>query len=349
MSTNPLPARGASSNPANRFVPLNYEPWEDHDPSEDPSPRTQFFRDESRNVLATNDSPDICFDFSFNPYRGCEHGCIYCYARPTHEFLSFSPGLDFETKIMVKEDAAKLLRKTFSSKKWKPQSVAFGGVTDCYQPAERRFMITRQCLEVCVDFLNPMGVVTKSALVTRDIDLLSELARHQAAGVYISVTTLDPELARRMEPRAATPTARLRAVRELSEAGIPVGVMFSPVIPGLNDHELNDVMREAAAAGAKGCFYTVVRLPYAVKDLFEEWLVTHYPERKDKVLGRIRDTRSGKLNESEWGIRMRGQGPWADTFNKFFKLARERAGLAEGMPRLSAASFRRPGEQQALF
>jgi DNA repair photolyase len=345
----PLSLRGAAGNPANRFVPLNYEPWEDFDPSEDPAPRTQFFRDESRTLLAENDSPDLPFNFSLNPYRGCEHGCIYCYARPTHEYLSFSAGLDFETKIMVKENAPELLRKTFLSKKWEPQGISLSGVTDCYQPAERRLLITRHCLEVCSEFRNPVGIVTKSALVARDIDLLAELALHQAAGVFMSVTTLDHDLARRMEPRAATPTARLRAMRELADAGIPVGVMFAPVIPGLNDHELNDVLSAAKAASAKSAFYTIVRLPFAVKDLFADWLEQNYPERKDKVLGRIWDVHGGQFNDSRFGIRMRGEGEWADTFRQLFRLARERAGLAGSMPPLSAAAFRRPNQQQALF
>jgi DNA repair photolyase len=349
MSKIPLSGRGAVSNPSNRFVPLNYEPWEDFDPSEDPAPRTQFFRDDSRTLLAENDSPDIPFTFSLNPYRGCEHGCIYCYARPTHEYLSFSPGLDFETKIMVKENAPALLRKTFLSKKWEPQSISLGSVTDGYQPAERRLLITRRCLEVCTEFRNPVGIVTKSALVARDADLLADLARDQAAAVFVSVTTLDPELARRMEPRAATPIARLRAVKELSDAGVPVGVMFAPVIPGLNDHELTDVLAAAAEAGARGAYFSVVRLPFAVKDMFAEWLEQHYPERKDKVLGRIRDIRSGKLNDSRFGVRFRGEGEWSDTFRQLFRVARERAGLAGGVPPLSAAAFRRPDQQQDLF
>lgn len=349
MSTHPLPGRGAASNPPNRFIPLNYEPWEEFDPNEDPAPTTQFFHDESRSLLAENDSPDLPFTYSFNPYRGCEHGCIYCYARPTHEYLSFSPGIDFETKIMVKRRAAELLRQTFLSKKWQPQGIAFGSVTDCYQPAERRFQITRRCLEVCVEFRNPVGVVTKSAMVSRDADLLADLARDQAAGVYLSITTLDAELARRMEPRAATPTARLRALRELTDAGVPVGVMFAPVIPGLNDHELNDVLTAAKQAGARAAYYTVVRLPFAIKDLFSEWLLLHYPERADKVLGRIRDVRGGKLNDPRFGVRMRGEGEWADVFSQHFRLARDRAGISCDMPPLSAAAFRRPGRQQALF
>lgn len=349
MYTSPPTGRGAVANPPNRFIALNYEPWPDYDASEDPAPRTQFFRDDTRSILATNDSPDIPFRFSLNPYRGCEHGCIYCYARPTHEYLSFSSGLDFESKIMVKEDAPELLRKHFSSPKWEPEPVTLGGVTDGYQPIERRLQLTRRCLQVFAEFCNPIGIVTKSALVTRDIDILSELHQHQAAGVFLSVTTLDADLARTMEPRASAPTARLRAVRELADAGLRVGIMFAPVIPGLNDHEVNDILQAAADAGAQSAGYVVLRLPYEVAPLFSDWLSRHYPDRKEKVLGRIRDMRGGKLNDSTWRIRMKGQGQWAETFEQLFKLARDRAGLNKQLPSLSAASFRRPNEQRSLF
>jgi DNA repair photolyase len=349
MFSSPTPGRGAAHNPPNRFIPLNYEPWPDYDASEDPAPRTQFFRDDSRSILASNDSPDIPFRFSLNPYRGCEHGCIYCYARPTHEYLSFSSGLDFETKIMVKEDAPQLLRQHFQSKKWEPQSVALGAVTDPYQPIERRIELTRRCLQVFAEFRNPVGIVTKNALVTRDIDILSELHRYQAAGVFLSVTTLDCELARTMEPRASTPAARLRAIRELADAGLRVGVMFAPVIPGLNDHEVHDVLQAAAAAGAQSAGYVVLRLPYEVAPLFSDWLERHYPDRKDKVLGRIKAMRGGQLNQSEFGTRMTGAGPWAETFRQLFQLSRTRVGLNQRLPSLSAAAFRRPGETQSLF
>jgi len=349
MYTSPPTGRGAVANPPNRFIALNYEPWPDYDASEDPAPRTQFFRDDTRAILATNDSPDIPFRFSLNPYRGCEHGCIYCYARPTHEYLSFSSGLDFESKIMVKEDAPELLRKHFSSPKWEPQPVTLGGVTDGYQPIERRLQLTRRCLQVFAEFRNPIGIVTKNVLVTRDIDVLSELHQHQAAGVFLSVTTLDADLARTMEPRASAPTARLRAVRELADAGLRVGIMFAPVIPGLNDHEVNDVLQAAANAGAQSAGYVVLRLPYEVAPLFSDWLSRHCPDRKEKVLGRIRDMRGGRLNDSTWGMRMKGQGQWAETFKQLFKVARDRAGLNKQLPSLSAASFRRPNEQLSLF
>ena len=350
MSTNPpIRGRGAAENPPNRFIPIARVPLPDYDPSEDPAPQTQFFRDATRDVLATNTSPDIPFTYSLNPYRGCEHGCTYCYARPTHEYLGFSAGLDFETKIVVKEDAPELLRKLFRSPKWQPQSVGIGSATDPYQPVERRLRLTRRCLEVFAEFRNPVGVVTKSALVTRDADLLGELARHRAAAVFLSVTTLDPDLARRMEPRAATPTDRLRAVEELRKAGVPVGVMVAPVVPGLTDHEAPGILRAAADAGATTACYVVLRLPLGVKDLFAAWLERHYPGRGDKVLGRIRDTRGGKLNDSRFGVRMRGEGEWAETFNQLFKVARRKVGLDRPLPEVSAAAFRRPGQQLTLF
>src|SRR5262249_9850748 len=239
---------------------------------EDPSAKTQFFRDESRVILASNNSPDIPFTYSLNPYRGCEHGCVYCYARLTHEYLSLSPGLDFETKILVKEDAPELLRKTLSSPKWVPQCVSISGVTDPYQPVERRLQLTRRCLQVFAAFRNPVAIVTKNALVTRDIDVLQELASVNAAAVFVSGTSLAPALARVMEPRTSTPAARLRAIQELAQAGVPVGVMTAPVIPGLTDHEVPAILRAAAEAGARGAGYVTLRLPGAVADLFEQWL-----------------------------------------------------------------------------
>jgi DNA repair photolyase len=350
LTERPIHGRGTAGNPANRFIPLYREPFDDHDPSEDPAPQTLFFRDRSRSVLAENDSPDIPFRLHFNPYRGCEHGCSYCYARPTHEYLSLSAGLDFETRIMVKPNAPDLLRKALSSPRWEPQPVGISGVTDAYQPVERRARITRRCLEVFAEFRNPVGIVTKSALVARDRDVLAELARHQAAVVFLSITTLDAELARLMEPRAAAPHARLRAIRELTDAGVPCGVMMAPVIPGLNDHEAADIVAAAAAAGARGAAHVLLRLPFAVKELFSDWLDRHVPEKKDKVLGRIRDLRDGKLNDSTFGKRMTGEGPWAEAFRSLFRAARKKAGLPSDLPPLSTAAFRRPGGTQlALF
>jgi DNA repair photolyase len=262
-----------------------------------------------------------------------------CYARPGHEFLGLSAGLDFESQIFVKEDAPELLQKELASPKWIPQTVSMSGVTDPYQPVERRLQLTRRCLEVFAEFRNPVGIVTKSALVARDRDVLGELARYQASQVFLSITTLDTDLARNMEPRAATPTARLRAIRELSDAGIPVGVLVAPIIPGLNDHEAPMILKAAAEAGALCAGYVTLRLPFAVKDLFVAWLEQHYPHKKERVLGRLRETRGGKLNDSQFGRRMRGEGNWADLFSRMFKLHGQRAGISDGGPELSAAHF----------
>ena len=348
-----IPGRGTAVNPPNRFEPLILTPDPDFlalDPEERPHPRTQFFTDATASLLTENDSPDIPFTIGLNPYRGCEHGCAYCFARPYHEYLGWSSGLDFETKIMVKTRAPALLREEFSSPRWRPQSIAMSGVTDCYQPCERQFRVTRGCLEVCAEFRQPISIVTKNALVTRDIDVLRELARHQATAVYLSVTTLDTDLAGQLEPRASRPAARLRAIRELSAAGIPVGVMVAPVIPGLTDHELPAILAAAAAAGATSAGYIVVRLPHAVKEIFQQWLADHAPGKSARVLDRIRQIRGGSLNVSEWGKRLKGEGIFADQLRTLFTATARRAGLNLDRHPLSTASFRRPGgEQMNLF
>jgi DNA repair photolyase len=350
INHNPIHGRGASQNPPNRFDKLVYIPDADSPDADSPSPRTQFLRDASRSIIAHNDSPDVGFDSSINPYRGCEHGCIYCYARPTHEFLGLSAGLDFETKILVKEDAPELLRKELSSPGWKPQVLAISGVTDPYQPVESRLQITRKCLKVLAEFRNPVAIITKNQLVTRDIDLLQELARHNAACVSVSVTTLDADLARIMEPRTSSPALRLAAIEALARADVPVGVMVAPVIPGLTDHEIPSIVSAAAAAGARQAGYTVVRLPYAVAELFEQWLTEHMPDRKKKILSHIRDIRGGKLNDPEFKSRMRGEGIYAEQIKSLFRLACRRAGLNSEKSALSTASFRRPGSTQlSLF
>jgi DNA repair photolyase len=345
----PIRGRGAATNPANRFELLQYEP----DPELEPdgsTPITQFFRDSSRSVIARNDSPDVGFDASINPYRGCEHGCVYCYARPTHEYLGFSAGLDFETKIMVKEDAPELLRGELSSPHWKPQPLALSGVTDPYQPIERRLHLTRRCLEVLAEFRNPVVIITKNRLVTRDTDLLVELASHRTISVFVSVTTLDPELARTLEPRATAPAGRLAAIEELAKAGVPVGTLIAPIIPGLTDHELPAIAAAVASAGARYAGYVMLRLPYAVTNLFTEWLERHRPASKERVLGRIRDVRNGNLNDPRFGSRMRGEGVLAEQIRALFHLACERAGLNQSRPELSTAAFRRPqGTQRLLF
>ena len=340
------PARGAGSNPPNRFEHLSFERDADWDPEQDPLPRTVFLRDRSSKIITTNDSPDVGFEHSINPYRGCEHGCVYCFARPTHEYLGFSAGLDFETKIMVKEDAPKLLREELSAPGWVPKVIALSGVTDPYQPVERRLKLTRGCLEVLAEFRNPVTVVTKNNLVTRDLDLLAELAGCRAAAVFISVTTLDTELRRILEPRTSPPGARLATIGALAKAGIPTGVLVAPVIPGLTDHEVPAILEAAAAAGASFAAQATLRLPYAVAPLFEEWLARHVPEKKDKVLNRLRALRRGKLNNSEFGLRLRGEGIFAEQMARLFQVACRRAGGLDREPELSTAFFRRPAGAQ---
>jgi DNA repair photolyase len=338
--------RGAAENPANRFERIVYERDPDWDEADDPAPKTQFFRDATASIITYNDSPDVGFDASINPYRGCEHGCIYCYARPYHEYLGFSAGLDFETKIVVKENAPELLRRELLSPKWHPRVLAMSGVTDPYQPIERRLKLTRRCLEVLAEFRNPVAIITKNLLVTRDVDLLGELARYEAAAVCVSITSLDAELARIMEPRTAQPAARLRTIRDLTKAGVPAGVLIAPVIPGLTDHEIPAIVHAAAEAGARFAGCVPVRLPFAVKDLFQQWLERHVPDRKAKVMARIRAMRGGKLNESEFGKRMRGEGPLAEQTMKLFRVACDKAGIPRRGPHLSTAAFRRPGGKQ---
>jgi DNA repair photolyase len=346
-----LKGRGTSENPANRFERLSYS-WEDEGPcdpdgDERPSPRTLYMRDPSRQILSHNDSPDVPFDTSVNPYRGCEHGCVYCYARPTHEYLGFSAGLDFETRILVKERAPELLREALGKPSWKPQVIGMCGVTDAYQPIERRLRITRRCLEVLAEFRNPVGLITKNALVAQDVDVLSDLARWNAASVSLSITTLDGELQRVMEPRASHPQERLRAVERLSSAGIPVGVTIGPVIPGLTDHEIPAILDAAAKAGARRAGFIMLRLPHGVADLFETWLKQHRSERAAKVMSRIRSVRDGRLNDPGFGSRMRGGGIFAEHIEQLFDLSCRRVGLTRDHPELSTRHFR--GRQLSLF
>ena len=344
-----LKGRGAIGNPLNRFETLVVERDE-----EAPAPErieTELLRDTSRSVIAYNDSPDVGFNASVNPYRGCEHGCVYCYARPFHEYLGFSAGLDFESRILVKEDAPELHRKELSAAKWTPQTLAMSGVTDCYQPAERRLQITRRCLAVLAEFRNPVAIITKNELVTRDIDILQELVAHQAAVVVLSITTLDPEVARRMEPRASHPRDRLKAIERLAAAGIPVGVNVAPVVPAITDHEMPKILEAAANAGATRAGYTVMRLPGAVAGLFEKWLEEHFPDRKDKVLNRVRELRGGQLYDARFGSRMKGEGLFAEQIRVTFQTFKRRYGLDQPFPELSTAAFRVPGrvEQLGLF
>jgi DNA repair photolyase len=352
MPTLPMHPRGRGTglNPSGRFERLAVE--SEQDAAADDCPRivaTEFFRDASRTVISRNDSPDIPFTFSLNPYRGCEHGCIYCYARPYHEYLGFSAGLDFETKILVKEDAPELLRRELGARSWRAEAIAFSGVTDPYQPVERTLRVTRRCLEVLADCRQPVSVITKSGLVARDGDLLADLARESAAHVTITITTLDEALRRSLEPRAASASVRLAAIAALARHGVPVGVMVSPVIPGLTDHEVPRILEAAAEAGATFAGFTMIRLPHGVGPLFEAWLDAHAPGSREKVLGRIRDVRGGRLDQSRYGARMRGQGPLARLAASLFHVSRERAGLAAGAPPLAAASFRHPCRPGTLF
>ncbi|MFQ5667035.1 MAG: PA0069 family radical SAM protein [Candidatus Binatia bacterium] len=336
-----FPNRGTRGDPESRYERIHLEVDNDTGDGSSRLP-TVFYRDTSRTVLARNDSPDVGFRFSLNPYRGCEHGCIYCYARPTHEYLSFSAGLDFERRILVKHDAPELLRQTFLSPRWQPALVALSGNTDCYQPIERHLQLTRRCLAVFREFLNPVGIVTKSALVTRDIDLLRALAGHGAAHVLVSITSLDGALAHRMEPRAATPERRLETVRGLSAAGVPVGVLVAPVIPGLNDEEIPRILRAAAAAGACSASWTLLRLPRPVDELFSHWLAEQFPARRQRVLGRIRQCRGGQLSDARFGRRMRGEGPYAEHIEALFRTAARRHHLDRPLPVLNASVFHRP-------
>ena len=336
--------RGSSHNPRNRFEPLALVP--DGAPV---GPSTRFLKDTSRSIISYNDSPDVGFEASVNPYRGCEHGCIYCYARPTHEYLGFSAGLDFESRILVKERAPELLKRELASRRWKPQVIAMCGVTDPYQPVERRLELTRGCLKVLAAFRNPVAIVTKNHLVTRDVDILKELAGRDAAVVFISVTTLDSDLCGRMEPRTSQPHVRLSAIRALSDAGIPVGVLVAPVVPALTDHEVPAILAAAAEAGAKCAGYSLLRLPFGVKDLFDRWLEENYPDRKEKVLNRVREIRGGRLNDAGFKTRMKGEGIFAEQVEALFHTACRKLGLTRRSWNLSTASFRAETDQLSLF
>jgi len=347
----PQRGRGAVSNPTGRYEPRVRET--DPELVDEPReirPETILIEDKSRSIVSTNDSPDIGFDASVNPYRGCEHGCSYCYARPTHEYLGYSAGLDFESKILVKRNAAALLRAELAKPSWKPKTVAFSGVTDCYQPAERNLKLTRGCLEVLAECRNPAGIVTKNHLVTRDADLLSELAKFGASCVVVSIPTLDAELSGRLEPRASRPVRRLAAIEALAKAGIPVGVNVAPIIPGLTDSDIARVIQAAANAGATFAGMTMLRLPLTVAPIFTAWLDENEPGRKEKILNRVREVRGGKLNESGFGDRMRGHGIYAEQARRMFELSCKKHGIASKGPKLAAAHFRRPrGPQGELF
>lgn len=340
--------RGATNNPKGRFEPFDVEyDYDDLDPNDErPRLKTRFYDDHSESVITYNKSPDIPFEASLNAYRGCEHGCAYCYARPTHEYLGFSAGLDFESKIMVKRAAPELLKRELSSRRWKPQVIAMSGVTDPYQPVERSLRLTRSCLQVLRDFRNPVGIVTKNRLILRDVDLLAEMAEQDLCSVSISLTTLDAELARKMEPRTSPPAARLEAIEGLAQAGVPVGILLSPVIPGLNDHEIASILKAAREAGASFASYILLRLPYGVKDIFFDWLAEAYPAKQDKVESRIRSIRGGTLNQTEFGKRFSGEGVFAEQIRQLFTAAHRREGYSSSGPELRRDLFRRVDDAQ---
>jgi DNA repair photolyase len=338
--------RGSHLNPPNRFEQVHKEHDLENLDGEDlealRDPRTEYLLERSRSIVTENQSPDIPFRYSINPYRGCLHGCSYCYARPTHEYLGYNAGLDFETKIVVKENAPDLFREFLTRDSWMPEPITLSGVTDCYQPAERRFRLTRGCLEVAWEARQPMSVITKNALVLRDLDLLKDMAAENLVHVNLSVTTLDADLARSMEPRTSTPAARLRAVRGLADAGVPVRVLVAPVIPGLNDSDIPAVLEAAKQAGARAAGYQLLRLPLTVAPVFREWLEREQPKRVSKIEGRIRDTRGGRLNDAEFGRRMCGTGETARLIGELFRLFSRRHGLDGELPPYDCSRFRPP-------
>ena len=358
--TNPFAPKGRGShvNPPNRFgLPMAVPDFEHIEHDEEAlkallNPAAEYIPDCSRTVVSENDSPDVPFRYSLNPYRGCSHGCTYCYARPTHEYLGYSAGLDFETKILVKEDAPALFRDFLTRDRWVPEPVILSGVTDCYQPAERRFRLTRGCLEVTVEARQPISIITKNALVLRDLDLLRDLAADNLVRVTVSVTTLDPGLARSMEPRTSTPAARLRALRTLNDAGVPAVALIAPVIPGLNDAEIPAILAAAKEAGARAAYWQMLRLPLTVAPVFLEWLQRERPDALNRVEGRIRDVRGGRLNSPAFGERMRGTGGLARQIGDLFHLFARRHGLDNKLPPCDCTKFRPPAGrngQRRLF
>ena len=340
--------RGAANNPANRFLKVSQEAdYEQLEFDDDllgklERPATRYFDDTSKSVISENNSPDIPFRYSLNPYRGCLHGCSYCYARPTHEYLGLSAGLDFETKIFVKRDAPLLFQAWLARPKYVCEPVMLSGVTDCYQPIERKLQITRQCLQAALEAKQPVSLITKNAMVTRDIDVLGELASLGLSRVALSINSLDQELTKVLEPACSAPAARLEAIRKLSDAGVPVHVMVAPIIPGLNDNEMPAVLKAAAAVGAESAEYNMLRLPLAVETVFLDWLQRHRPTYVDKVKSRLRNVREGKLSQSEFRIRLRGTGPIADQIAALFKLTRQRCGLDATLPPSRTDLFKPP-------
>ncbi len=353
MTDQKMRGRGASFNPQNRFEILsvedfNFDDWSDPEGQGLKNLSTEYFIDNSKTVIAKNESYDLGFDYSFNPYRGCEHGCIYCYARPSHEFLGFSSGIDFETKIMIKPNAAKLLEKEFQKKNYKPDVIMFSGNTDCYQPIERKSGITREALKICLKYFNPVALITKNALIQRDIDILKEMSALKLVSVSLSITSLDRDLARKMEPRASSPEMRLKTIEELAKNNIPVGVNLAPIIPGLNDKEIPEILKATSETGASFAGYIMLRLPYSVKDLFVEWLKREFPLRANKVISSIKSVRGGKLNSSEWGVRFKGEGELADTIKNLFKISCRKYGLNKRDFNLTRKLFKIPSNDNQL-
>jgi DNA repair photolyase len=336
--------RGAVTNPSGRYEPHAKVAFDDGWQSLEELPpfKTYVTEERARKIITRNESPDIGFDRSINPYRGCEHGCIYCFARPTHAYQGLSSGLDFESRLFVKPDAPELLARELSDPSYRPRMIAMGTNTDPYQPIEKKWQVTRRILEVLRDAGHPVGIVTKSALVTRDIDILSEMAKKNLAKVAVSITTLDHKLARAMEPRAATPQRRLATLRALSGAGIPTAVMVAPIIPAINDSEIERVLDAAAAAGAEGAGYVMLRMPLEIKDLFRDWLREHFPDKEKHVISLVRDLHGGKDYDSTWGKRQTGAGPYAWSIGRRFELACERLGLNKKRSKLTTAHFHPP-------
>ncbi|MFJ5370352.1 PA0069 family radical SAM protein [Bosea sp. CER48] len=341
--------RGATINPGGRYEAEQRIAEDDGWGSLEELPpfRTEIAYEKARNIITRNDSPDISFDRSINPYRGCEHGCVYCFARPTHAYLGLSPGLDFESKLTAKPDAAALLEKELSSPSYQPRTIAIGTNTDAYQPIEKKLRIMREILGVLAKFNHPVGIVTKSALVQRDIDILAPMAEKGLVKVAISVTTLDAKTARGMEPRAASPQKRLETIRKLSEAGVPTTVLVAPIIPAVNEHEIERILDATKAAGAQEAGYVLLRLPLEVRDIVQEWLLTHHPDKLRHVMSLIRSTRGGKDYDSQWGQRMVGSGPYAWMIGRRFEMAAERVGFNTTRRRLRTDLFVKPEKEKA--
>lgn len=346
-----LNRRGAQINPPNRFQAhhLETDPDSVPDASAVIGPKTQFFTDTTKSIISTFDSPDLPAGRSVNPYQGCEHGCVYCYARNTHEYWGFSAGIDFEQKIMVKPTAPELLEKRFRQKGYQPSPIELSGNTDCYQPAERQFRLTRRLLQVFRQYGHPVGLITKNNLILRDVDLLKDLAAENLVHVYITLTTLNERLRRVLEPRTSTVQRRLETILKLTDAGVPVGVMTAPIIPGLTDHEIPKLVGEAARHGALSAGYTVVRLNGAIGPIFENWIRRYIPDRADKVLAQIRDCHGGELHDSRFGLRMYGEGPIAEQIRPLHQLARRKYLAGREMPAFDLTKFRREPEQLKLF